>query len=701
MSISKKLFLCFVLLALVFSLAPINQAKAENFVFNNNLRFGTINQEVKSLQEFLNTTNCPIASSGVGSVGHETNYFGFKTKDAVICFQKLKNLTSDGIIGPITRATLNSTMVSLASTTLPAGCSKGNLYSATTGLSCTTGLPAVPFHVASGGSGNGGSVNHSDATLRASSKIKGETLLALGTPDDALPGALVPGFVLLTQTEADDVSNAGNFITSFVPTNSSATTKIVKYNFPLGPGPGNSPSTFETDTAYNGTDAISNGGIFVIKVSQGSSTLYYVIITLIQAESTATAVDTSFTITDTLTAGTFDAIGGIDVANWTISGADTVDLNPIVSVVLSAGDTVATITTTGAIQAGHEYKITPSQAAFSDGFVMTSPETTVTVGAPTEITSFDAILDVDGGAAGAGAIYADAAAVIAALPLTATASPGAVVVPVTTWVDTDTYDVNTAGSYTFTATLGAIPPGYANTGGFTATVEVVLSPSITSSTYDAVTGNLVLTGTGFDTGSTIDVTKLTITGKGPTYDLTAATANPTPASDTTATVVIAGADKIAVDAILDTNGTQSSDTITYNVAAATGWQTILLVDNLADATTPITVSNASVAVVSSATTIDEHTIRITFNKPLTDGTHASANGFTVGGTLSNAPVTITDVALGLGGPTSPIVNLTTDNHLVNGDDITVSYNSATATVKLTGTNGDVVSFGPYGVTNTL
>ena len=43
------------------------------------------------------------------------------------------------------------------------------------------------------------------------------------------------------------------------------------------------------------------------------------------------------------------------------------------------------------------------------------------------------------------------------------------------WVDTDTYNPNAAGSYTFTATLGAIPSGYANTGNHTATIEVVVA----------------------------------------------------------------------------------------------------------------------------------------------------------------------------------------------------------------------------------
>ena len=93
--------------------------------------------------------------------------------------------------------------------------------------------------------------------------------------------------------------------------------------------------------------------------------------------------------------------------------------------------------------------------------------------ADVEITAFDTISNVNAGTAGS-ATYANAAAVIAALPTTVTANDGAVTVPVTTWVDTDTYNAATAGSYTFTATLGTIPNHYANTGSYTATVEVVV-----------------------------------------------------------------------------------------------------------------------------------------------------------------------------------------------------------------------------------
>lgn len=91
-----------------------------------------------------------------------------------------------------------------------------------------------------------------------------------------------------------------------------------------------------------------------------------------------------------------------------------------------------------------------------------------------EITEFDTIEDVDGGTV-ATPTYADATAVIAALPtvVTATFDDGIkATVPVTTWVDTDTYNKGAAGKYTFTATLGTLPLPFANTATVTATVDV-------------------------------------------------------------------------------------------------------------------------------------------------------------------------------------------------------------------------------------
>ena len=76
---------------------------------------------------------------------------------------------------------------------------------------------------------------------------------------------------------------------------------------------------------------------------------------------------------------------------------------------------------------------------------------------------------------------------------------------------------------------------------------------ISMATYNAQSGNLVLTGRNFNTAAAINVTKLTIIGQGGVtgqVTLTSNTSNPIPVSSTSATVVISEADKTAVNLIL-------------------------------------------------------------------------------------------------------------------------------------------------------
>lgn len=91
--------------------------------------------------------------------------------------------------------------------------------------------------------------------------------------------------------------------------------------------------------------------------------------------------------------------------------------------------------------------------------------------ADVNITDFDAIDSISGND------LANAAAVIAKLiedyPY-AYANDGLIKVPVTTWVDTDTFNGGVNASYTFTGTLGTLPEGYTNTGNKKPTIEVVV-----------------------------------------------------------------------------------------------------------------------------------------------------------------------------------------------------------------------------------
>lgn len=91
--------------------APVvkNTVAKVKHVFKKNLATGTINNDVKELQKFLNTHGFVLAKSGPGSPGQETNKFGAFTRYALIQFQKAKKIfPALGYFGPLTRKIMNA-----------------------------------------------------------------------------------------------------------------------------------------------------------------------------------------------------------------------------------------------------------------------------------------------------------------------------------------------------------------------------------------------------------------------------------------------------------------------------------------------------------------------------------------------------------------------------------------------------------------
>lgn len=69
------------------------------------LELGMEGADVKVLQVFLNTHGYPVATSGVGSRGSETTYFGALTQKALARYQAANGITpAAGYYGPKTRA---------------------------------------------------------------------------------------------------------------------------------------------------------------------------------------------------------------------------------------------------------------------------------------------------------------------------------------------------------------------------------------------------------------------------------------------------------------------------------------------------------------------------------------------------------------------------------------------------------------------
>ena len=126
-------------------------------------------------------------------------------------------------------------------------------------------------------------------------------------------------------------------------------------------------------------------------------------------------------------------------------------------------------------------------------------------------------------------------------------------------------------------------------------------PTITSATYNASAGVLVLTCLDINSGDIISPAKMTLTGEGGTpYSLT--TANVAASGSTSASITLNATDKAAINQIFNKNGTSSTGATTYNLAAADDWDTSISAGNISDLTgNGITVSNVAVPTITSAT----------------------------------------------------------------------------------------------------
>ena len=98
------------------SLAGVFEVSAATYPFTANLSFGMTGPSVRELQRVLNSDTATIVSStGPGAPGSESSYFGAKTRDAVIRFQRKHGISpAVGFVGPITRAKLNTLGASVA-----------------------------------------------------------------------------------------------------------------------------------------------------------------------------------------------------------------------------------------------------------------------------------------------------------------------------------------------------------------------------------------------------------------------------------------------------------------------------------------------------------------------------------------------------------------------------------------------------------
>ena len=78
------------------------------FRFTRDLSLGTVSDDVRELQKFLNRQGFTVAPTGPGSAGNETTRFGYATRAALKQFQTSKSIPPTGYFGPLTRAAANA-----------------------------------------------------------------------------------------------------------------------------------------------------------------------------------------------------------------------------------------------------------------------------------------------------------------------------------------------------------------------------------------------------------------------------------------------------------------------------------------------------------------------------------------------------------------------------------------------------------------
>jgi hypothetical protein len=110
--------------------------------FTRNLTVGSTGSDVKCLQTILNqSASTQVASTGAGSPGNETTYFGSRTLVAVKIWQANAGFSPANQIGPMSRAKLNAQLSGSSSTT--------TTTTTTTGTTGTTSTGSVSATLAS------------------------------------------------------------------------------------------------------------------------------------------------------------------------------------------------------------------------------------------------------------------------------------------------------------------------------------------------------------------------------------------------------------------------------------------------------------------------------------------------------------------------------------------------------------------------
>jgi hypothetical protein len=151
-------------------------------------------------------------------------------------------------------------------------------------------------------------------------------------------------------------------------------------------------------------------------------------------------------------------------------------------------------------------------------------------------------------------------------------------------------------------------------------------PTLTGVNYNAATGILSLSGHNLTTASAnYNVSDFTLSGDGSaSYSLTSGSAISGTPTSSSVSIQLSAADQVAIDGLLNKDGTAANSGATYNLAATAGWDTA----GAAISTEAVTVSNVTVPTISTVGYNATTGILSVAGANLSN--HGSSNGIAIG-----------------------------------------------------------------------